>query len=183
MNATINQREGTDDNTLNVNKSNRRIRLDKLDSVDPRGQSLQFDQPAADSLDSDVRMPPPDLKLAEIPEHGSLKPSLKKSLRSNSAGQAFDRQSSFQSVNMTHVYQEIHRRNMLMPPKYQPTFKIRYGKKINDQKSKKLVEEVDEAEKAAYLLTALETNPLLKEICENEVLILVLNSATSQSLQ
>ena len=84
---------------------------------------------------------------------------------------------------MTHVYQEIHRRNMLMPPKYQPTFKIRYGKKINDQKSKKLVEEIDEAEKAAYLLTALETNPLLKEICENEVLILVLNSATSQSLQ
>ena len=46
-----------------------------------------------------------------------------------------------------------------------------------------MVEEVEEAAKAAYLLHALETNPLLKEICENELLILVLNSSTSQSLQ
>ena len=40
-----------------------------------------------------------------------------------------------------------------------------------------------EYRKAEFLLHALETNPLLREICENEVLLLVLNSAVDQNLQ
>ena len=70
-----------------------------------------------------------------------------------------------------------------MPPKYKHYFKIKHGAKTNDQRSKKFVEEIKEYEKAEFLLHALEDNPLLRELCENELLLVVLNSATSQGLQ
>lgn len=36
------------------------------------------------------------------------------------------------NFNMTDVFQEIYRRESLMPPKYKQHFKIKYGKKTND---------------------------------------------------
>ena len=68
---------------------------------------------------------------------------------------------------MTAIFKEINRRESLMPLKYLPNFKIKYGSKKIDQKSKKFVEEVKEYQKAEFLLHALETNPLLREIYEN----------------
>ena len=84
---------------------------------------------------------------------------------------------------MTQVFAEINRRESLMPAKVQNQFKIKYGRTVKDQKSKRFIEEVKEYEKAEFLLHALETNPLLREICENQILVMVLNSATSQGLQ
>jgi len=54
---------------------------------------------------------------------------------------------------------------------------------VCDQRTKRFVDEVKEYDKASYLLHALERNPLLAEICEKELLVLVLNSSTSQGLQ
>lgn len=68
---------------------------------------------------------------------------------------------------MTQIFTEISRRESLMPNKSNKAFKIKYGRKLNDQKSKKFIEEVKEYQKAEFLLHALETNPLLREICEN----------------
>ena len=69
-----------------------------------------------------------------------------------------------------------------MPPKTNNKFKIKYGMKTSDKRSKKFVEEIKEYEKAEFLLHALDTNPLLKELCENELLLVVLNSSTNQGL-
>lgn len=85
-------------------------------------------------------------------------------------------------IDMTGVYQEIKRQEMLMPPKYRQNFKIKYGRKLTDQTKKKFVTEVREDRKAEFLLHALDTNPLLREICDNEILLLVVNSAVSQGL-
>lgn len=114
----------------------------------------------------------------------NLKSSLK--TRSASASMPFSRASSsirLENFDMHDVFQEVFRRESLMPPKYKHQFKIKYGKKTNDMRSSKFVEEIKEYEKAEFLLHALDQNPLLKELCENELLLVVLNSATSQSLQ
>lgn len=86
------------------------------------------------------------------------------------------------NFDMHNVFQEIHRREEIMPPKHKQTFKIKFGAKNNDQHKKKFVQEVQEYRKAEFLLHALETNPLLREICENEILLLVLNSANNTNL-
>ena len=86
-------------------------------------------------------------------------------------------------IDMTGVFAEIERQEILMPSKYRQNFKIKYGRKLNDQKTKRFVDEVKEYRKAEFLLHALDSNPLLKEICDNEILLLVVNSATSQGLQ
>ena len=87
------------------------------------------------------------------------------------------------NFDMHDVFQEVFRRESIMPPKYKQYFKIKYGAKTSDQRSRKFVQEIKEYEKAEFLLHALDSNPLLKELCENELLLVVLNSSTSQGLQ
>ena len=97
----------------------------------------------------------------------------------------FSRASSIRLDNfdMHDVFQEVQRRESIMPPKYKQYFKIKHGPKTNDQRSKKFVEEIKEYEKAEFLLHALDSNPLLRELIENELLLVVINSSTSIGLQ
>ena len=85
-------------------------------------------------------------------------------------------------LDPTDVFQEIHRREEIMPPKHSQKFKIRFGRATNDQKKKKFVHEVQEYRKAEFCLHALDTNPLLRDILESELLMLVLNSSVAQNL-
>jgi len=66
-----------------------------------------------------------------------------------------------------------------MPKPYKQNFKIKYGRKTKDAVHKQFIEEVQEYRRAEFLVHALETNPLLREICENEIFVVVLNSANS----
>lgn len=85
-------------------------------------------------------------------------------------------------LDLADVYKEIHKRETIMPQPYKNNFKIKYGRKTKDKVTKQFVEEVQECDRAAFLVHALETNPLLRELCENEIFVLVLNSATGQGL-
>lgn len=82
------------------------------------------------------------------------------------------------NLNLTDVFAEIQRRETIMPKPYKETFKIKYGRKTNDVVAKQFVQEIQEYRKAEFLVHALETNPLLREICENEIFVVVLNSAS-----
>ena len=87
-------------------------------------------------------------------------------------------------IDRLSLFTEMKRSQTIKPQRRYTDFKLRYGRKKTDQVSKRIQRKADLEEdlEAAFLINALETNHLLRDLCQHEIVFMVLSSSTYQNL-
>ena len=87
-------------------------------------------------------------------------------------------------IDKLSLYAELKKQATVKPERRSTDFKLKFGRTTTDQTSRRIVAKTrtQENHEAEFLIHALEASDMLRDLCQNQIVFLVLSSSTYQNL-